>query len=146
GQVHLTVGIVRHESHGRSRKGVCSTYLADRAFDAATVPVFVQTSHSFRLPASGDTPIVMVGPGTGIAPFRAFLHERLATAAKGRNWLFFGEQRSASDFFYRGELESMLSSGHLTRLSTAFSRDQQDKVYVQHRMLEQAAILWEWLQ
>jgi sulfite reductase (NADPH) flavoprotein alpha-component len=146
GQVHLTVGIVRHESHSRARKGVCSTYLADRAFDAATVPVFVQRSHSFRLPASGDTPIVMVGPGTGIAPFRAFLHERLATAAKGRNWLFFGEQRSASDFFYREELESMLGSGHLTRLSTAFSRDQQDKVYVQHRMLEQAATLWEWLQ
>ena len=146
GQVHLTVGIVRHESHGRPRKGVCSTFLAERAGDSAHVLVFVQTSHGFRLPASGDTPIIMVGPGTGVAPFRGFLHERQAAGAKGRNWLFFGEQRSASDFFYRDEFEPMLRSGHLTRLSTAFSRDQPDKVYVQHRMLEEAATLWGWLQ
>jgi sulfite reductase (NADPH) flavoprotein alpha-component len=146
GQVHLTVGIVRHEAHGRSRKGVCSTFLADRVIDSATVPVFVQTSHGFRLPQSGDVPIIMVGPGTGIAPFRAFLHERQATGAKGRNWLFFGEQHAASHFYYRDELQAMLQSGHLTRLSTAFSRDQADKVYVQNRMLEEAVALWDWLQ
>jgi sulfite reductase (NADPH) flavoprotein alpha-component len=146
GQVHLTVGIVRHESQGRARKGVCSTFLADRAPGRVPVPVFVQKSSSFRLPANGDTAIIMVGPGTGVAPFRAFLHERQATGAKGRNWLFFGEQRAATDFYYREELERMLQSGHLTKLSTAFSRDQAEKIYVQNRMLEAAAELWAWLQ
>jgi sulfite reductase (NADPH) flavoprotein alpha-component len=146
GQVHLTVGIVRHEAHGRPRKGVCSTFLADRVIDSATVPVFVQTSHGFRLPASGDVPIIMVGPGTGVAPFRAFLYERQATGAKGRNWLFFGEQHAASDFYYRDELDGLLRSGCLTKLSTAFSRDQADKIYVQNRMLEDAAELWAWLE
>ncbi|HSU56482.1 MAG TPA: sulfite reductase flavoprotein subunit alpha, partial [Candidatus Dormibacteraeota bacterium] len=116
GQVHLTVNIVRYDSWGRTRKGVCSSFLADRASAQSPVPVFVQKSHGFRLPASGDTPIIMVGPGTGIAPFRAFLHERQASDAKGRNWLFFGEQRAATDFYYRDELEAMQASGHLTRL------------------------------
>jgi sulfite reductase (NADPH) flavoprotein alpha-component len=146
GQAHLTVGIVRHDSHERARKGVCSTFLADRAGEVVVVPVFVQVAHNFRLPAGGDTPIIMVGPGTGVAPFRAFLHERRATGARGRNWLFFGEQRSATDFYYRDELESMLQAGHLTKLNTPFSRDQADKVYVQDRMLEEAATLWAWLQ
>jgi sulfite reductase (NADPH) flavoprotein alpha-component len=145
GQVHITVGIVRHASHGRARKGVCSNFLADSSPAQVRVPVFIQKAQNFRLPVGGDTPIVMVGPGTGVAPFRAFLHERQATGAKGRNWLFFGEQRAASDFYYREELEPMLSSGLLTKLSTAFSRDQADKIYVQHRMLEQAAELWAWL-
>jgi sulfite reductase (NADPH) flavoprotein alpha-component len=145
GQVHLTVGIVRHASHGRARKGVCSTFLADRATNTTPLPVFVQKSHGFRLPASGDTPIIMIGPGTGVAPFRGFLHERRATGAKGRNWLFFGEQRAATDFYYRDELEPMFQGGHLTKLSTAFSRDQADKVYVQHRMIEEASELWVWL-
>jgi sulfite reductase (NADPH) flavoprotein alpha-component len=146
GQVHLTVSIVRHESHGRAHKGVCSTFLADRVSGRVAVPVFVQKSTAFRLPASGDTPIIMVGPGTGIAPFRAFLHERQATSAQGRNWLFFGEQHAATDFYYREELETMLSSQHLTRLTTAFSRDQADKIYVQDRMREESAELWSWLQ
>jgi sulfite reductase (NADPH) flavoprotein alpha-component len=146
GQVHLTVGIVRHETQGRWRKGVCSTFLADRAEDPVSVPVFVQTSHGFRLPADSEVPIIMVGPGTGVAPFRAFLHERQAIGAKGRNWLFFGEQRAASNFYYRDEFEFMLDSRHLTRLSTAFSRDQADKVYVQNRMLEEGGLLWEWLE
>jgi sulfite reductase (NADPH) flavoprotein alpha-component len=146
GQVHLTVSIVRHTSHGRARKGVCSTFLADRAPGRVPVPVFVQKSSSFRLPANGDTAIIMVGPGTGVAPFRAFLHERRATGAKGRNWLFFGEQRAATDFYYREELEPMRESGHLTKLSTAFSREQANKVYVQNRMLEEAAEVWAWLQ
>jgi sulfite reductase (NADPH) flavoprotein alpha-component len=144
--VHLTVNIVRYDSRGRARKGVCSSFLADRVSAQSPVPVFVQKSHGFRLPASGDTPIIMVGPGTGVAPFRAFLHERQAAGAKGRNWLFFGEQRAATDFYYRDELEAMQASGHLTRFRTAFSRDQSDKVYVQHRILEDAAELWAWLQ
>ncbi|MBV9488636.1 MAG: sulfite reductase subunit alpha, partial [Verrucomicrobia bacterium] len=143
-QVHLTVSTVRYDSFGRKRKGVCSTFLADRV--TGPVPVFVQVSHSFRLPADGRTPIVMVGPGTGVAPFRAFLHERRVASAQGRNWLFFGEQRAATDFYYRDELEAMLADGHLTKLSTAFSRDQGQKVYVQHRMLEHGPELWAWLQ
>jgi sulfite reductase (NADPH) flavoprotein alpha-component len=146
GQVHLTVSIVRHNSAGRGRKGVCSTFLADRVGTQAPVPVFVQQSHGFRLPPSGETPIIMVGPGTGVAPFRAFLHERQAVGAKGRNWLFFGEQRAATDFYYREELQSMLTHGHLNKLCTAFSRDQADKIYVQNRMLENAGTLWAWLQ
>ncbi len=146
GQVHLTVGIVRHDSHARARKGVCSTFLADRVNGLVVVPVFLQTAHNFRLPASGDTPVIMVGPGTGVAPFRAFLHERQAIGAKGRNWLFFGEQRAATGFFYRDEFEAMSQSGHLTKFSTAFSRDQSQKVYVQDRMLEEAATLWAWLE
>jgi sulfite reductase (NADPH) flavoprotein alpha-component len=145
GQVHLTVSVVRHHSHGRVRKGVASTFLADRAAEIQ-VPVFVQSAPGFRLPANGDAPVIMVGPGTGIAPFRAFLHERRAIGAKGRNWLFFGEQRAATDFYYRDELVKMFSDGHLTRLSTAFSRDQAEKIYVQHRMLENAAELWSWLE
>lgn len=146
GQVHLTVNIVRYDSYGRTRKGVCSSFLADRVGAQSPIPIFVQKSHGFRLPPSGDTPVIMVGPGTGIAPFRAFLHERQAAEAKGRNWLFFGEQRAATDFYYRDELEAMQASGHLTRLRMAFSRDQSDKVYVQHRILEDASELWAWLQ
>jgi sulfite reductase (NADPH) flavoprotein alpha-component len=143
-QVHLTVASVRYESFGRKRKGVCSTFLADRA--NGQVPVFTHVAKGFRLPASGDTPIIMVGPGTGIAPFRAFLHDRKAKGAKGRNWLFFGDQKASTDFLYREELDVMLAEGHLTRLSTAFSRDQTEKIYVQHRMLEAAGELWAWLE
>lgn len=143
GEVHLTVGIVRYESHGLARGGVCSTFLADRAGE---VPVFVQPSHGFKLPASGDTPIIMVGPGTGIAPFRAFMEERIVTGAKGRNWLFFGDQRRGTDFLYEETLTSWLRDGQLSRLDLAFSRDQAEKIYVQHRMGEQAAELWAWLE
>jgi sulfite reductase (NADPH) flavoprotein alpha-component len=143
-QVHLTVAAVRYESFGRQRKGVCSTFLADRT--GGTVPVFVHVSKGFRLPASDDAPIIMVGPGTGIAPFRAFLHDRRARGAKGKNWLFFGDQKASTDFLYREELEAMQADGHLTRLDTAFSRDQEAKIYVQQRMLENAAEVWAWLQ
>ena len=146
GQVHLTVNVVRYESFGRARKGLASSFLADRVDAEAPVPVFIQTSHGFRLPANGKTPVIMVGPGTGIAPFRAFLHERRASGATGPNWLFFGEQRAATDFYYRDELEQMFSDGHLTKLCTAFSRDQTEKIYVQNRMLENAAALWSWLE
>ncbi len=145
-RVHLTVNIVRFESLDRKRKGVCSTFLAERAEPAATIPVFVHANKNFRPPANGETPIIMVGPGTGIAPFRGFLHERRATGAKGKNWLFFGDQHSATDFMYRDELDTMMRDGVMTRLDTAFSRDQDEKVYVQHRMREHAKELFAWLE
>lgn len=147
GQVHLTVGAVRYDLHGRGRKGVCSTFLADRAVSGETrVGVFVHANRAFRAPASGDTPMIMVGPGTGIAPFRAFLHERKAAGAQGKNWLFFGDQRAATDFLYRDELADLMREGVLTRLDTAFSRDQAEKIYVQQRMLEHSAELYAWLE
>ncbi|SFT80440.1 bifunctional nitrate reductase/sulfite reductase flavoprotein subunit alpha [Paraburkholderia aspalathi] len=145
GEVHLTVAAVRYSNGRRNRKGVSSTFLADRAGDV-NVPVFVQKSAHFRPPHVSDTPIIMVGPGTGVAPFRGFLHERRARGDKGRNWLFFGEQHAATDFYYRDELEAMRDSGLLTRLDVAFSRDQTEKVYVQDRMREQGAQLWAWLE
>jgi sulfite reductase (NADPH) flavoprotein alpha-component len=147
-QVHLTVGVVRYAKDGcpRPRKGVASTFLAERVRPGVTVKVFVQPSHGFRLPPGGDTPVILVGPGTGIAPFRAFLQERRAVGARGRNWLFFGDQRRDCDFLYQEELEAYLRSGLLTRLDLAFSRDQREKIYVQHRMLENAAQLWAWLE
>ena len=145
-EVHLTVGAVRYaNSLGRSCKGVASTFLAERIRPGQRVRVFVQPSHRFGLPA-GDVPIIMVGPGTGIAPFRAFLQDRRATGAIGKSWLFFGDHRSETDFLYRDELQDYLSTGVLSRLDTAFSRDQATKLYVQHRMLEHAAELWAWLQ
>ena len=146
GEVHLTVGAVRYESHGRERKGVASTFLADRVGDADFVKVFVQPSHGFKPPASGETPMIMVGPGTGIAPFRAFLEERQATGANGKNWLFFGDQKRDTDFLYDELLMGWEKSGLLTRLDLAFSRDQERKIYVQDRMMENAAELWAWLE
>jgi sulfite reductase (NADPH) flavoprotein alpha-component len=147
GQVHLTVGAVRYEKDGRAREGVCSTFLSDRAVPTESrVGVFIHSNNAFRPPSSGDTPMIMVGPGTGIAPFRAFLHERKATAARGKNWLFFGDQRAATDFLYREELDTLKTEGLLTRLDLAFSRDQEEKVYVQQRMLENAAELYAWLE
>jgi sulfite reductase (NADPH) flavoprotein alpha-component len=146
GEVHLTIAIVRYDGHGRPCKGVCSTFLADRVDEQTPVQVFVQPSHGFRLPQNPDVPVIMIGPGTGVAPFRAFLEERRAIGAQGKNWLFFGDQRRATDFLYADELESMLKDGHLTHLDTAFSRDQQEKIYVQNRMLEKSAEFWEWLE
>jgi sulfite reductase (NADPH) flavoprotein alpha-component len=140
--VHLTVAAVRYESHGRKREGVCSTFLADRA---ETVPVFVHTAKHFRVPEDPSTHVIMVGPGTGIAPFMAFLQERKVSGATGQNWLFFGDQKSATDFLYQEELEVWQQEGVLHKLSTAFSRDQAEKVYVQHRMLEAAEELFAWL-
>jgi sulfite reductase (NADPH) flavoprotein alpha-component len=146
GQVHLTVGVVRYASLARQRKGVCSTFLSDRAEASAPLPVFIQENKNFRPPSSGDTPMIMIGPGTGIAPFRAFLEERQAIGAKGKNWLFFGDQRAATDFIYRDELETLRRDGLLSRLDVAFSRDQTEKVYVQHRMRENARELFDWLE
>lgn len=140
-EVHLTVAAVRYGK----RKGVSSTFLADRA-ENADVPVFVQPSKHFRTPGDGNVPMIMIGPGTGVAPFRAFLQERRARGDQGKNWLFFGEQHAASDFYYRDELQGMQRDGLLTELSLAFSRDQAQKIYVQDRLLEQGAELWRWLQ
>ncbi|MEH0873580.1 sulfite reductase subunit alpha [Pectobacterium cacticida] len=145
-QIHLTVSTVRYGVEGQLRGGVCSTFLADRAAESGTVPIFIQKSAHFRPPQHPDTPMIMVGAGTGIAPFRAFLQERQATKAQGKNWLFFGEQRAATDFYYRNELEKLQREGYLHRLDTAFSRDQHEKIYVQHRMREQGAELWRWLE
>ncbi|WP_176058200.1 bifunctional nitrate reductase/sulfite reductase flavoprotein subunit alpha [Paraburkholderia sp. BCC1876] len=144
-EVHLTVSAVRYSNGRRHRKGVSSTFLADRAGDV-DVPVFVQKSAHFRPPHGADTAMIMVGPGTGVAPFRGFLHERRARGDSGRNWLFFGEQHASSDFYYRDELEAMRDDGLLNRLDVAFSRDQADKIYVQDRMREQGAQLWSWLE
>lgn len=145
-EVHLTVAIVRYMTNGRDRVGVASTFLADRAAVGVTpVPVFVSHSH-FRPPADGTRDCIMVGPGTGIAPFRAFVQERVAAGATGRNWLFYGDQHRATDFLYGDEWTAALARGALTRLDLAFSRDQPRKIYVQDRMRENAAELWAWLQ
>ncbi|MFF1903008.1 molybdopterin-dependent oxidoreductase [Kitasatospora sp. NPDC058218] len=145
-EVRLTVSVVRYTNDlGRDRKGVCSTYLADSA-DDGPVQVFVQRSPHFRPPAGPATPMIMVGPGTGVAPFVGFLEDRQARGHTGPNWLFFGEQREATDFYYREDLEAFRASGHLDRLDVAFSRDQRNKVYVQDRMREHGPRLWRWLQ
>jgi len=144
--VQTTVRVVRYESHGRSRQGLASGHLGDRCPVGTKMPIFLHSNASFRLPEDTSAPVIMIGPGTGIAPFRAFLEERKATGAKGDNWLFFGEQRQALDFLYKDELEGMQRDGVLTRLDTAFSRDQHRKVYVQDRMREHCAELYEWLE
>ena len=145
GEVHLTVGVVRYDLNGRGYQGLGSGYFAEHLRAGRPVPVFVQKAHGFALPADPNTPIVMVGPGTGIAPFRAFLQERAAAKAGGPCWLFFGDQHAARDFLYRDELAAWGEARVLTRLSTAFSRDQAEKIYVQHRMLEEGEELWRWL-
>ncbi len=143
-QVHFIVDVVRYESNGRLRKGVCSSFLAERA-DDVPVPVFPSVAKHFHLPENSDTPIIMVGPGTGVAPFRAYLQERKATGAKGKNWLFFGSQHERCDFAYGDEFKAFMKEGILTRLDCAWSRDQTQKIYVQHRMTENAAEIWKWI-
>lgn len=145
GRVELCIGVVRAERRGRVRDGVASCHLAYRAEGGAALTAHVQSSH-FRLPANAATPVIMVGPGTGIAPFRAFLQHREATGAKGPAWLFFGDQRRATDFLFGEEIAAWQAKGVLSRLSLAFSRDQAAKIYVQDRMREEAADLWRWLQ
>lgn len=146
--VHLTVATVRYHTFGRDRKGVCSTFLAERvALNETVIPTFIKEGKGFRLPsADDDTPVIFCGPGTGIAPFRSFLQERDATQAKGKAWLFFGEVSSKTDFFYEEEFNDYLNRGVLTHLTTAFSRDQAEKIYVQHRIIENATELWKWLE
>ncbi|WP_066250327.1 sulfite reductase subunit alpha [Neobacillus drentensis] len=145
-EVHLTIGAVRYTAHGRDRKGVCSISFAERLKEGDTIPVFVQANKHFHLPESSDQDIIMVGPGTGIAPFRSFLQERAVNKGTGRSWLFFGDQHVASDFLYQDELEKYQQDGVLTKLDAAFSRDTAQKVYVQNKMLEHSKELFEWLE
>ncbi len=146
GRIHTTVSVVRYRTHDRERGGVCSTLLADRVEPGDRLPIYIQPNKKFRLPQDPTAPMIMVGPGTGIAPFRSFLHERRAAGATGRNWLFFGERSASTDFLYRDELEQMRGDRHLTQLDTAFSRDQERKIYVQNLMMQNARQLWGWLE
>lgn len=145
-QVHLTVAAVRYHSHGRDRTGVCSCHVADDIEVGDKLRVYFHSNKNFRLPESDDTPIIMVGPGTGIAPFRAFVEERAAREAKGKNWLFFGDQHFSYDFLYQLEWLDYLEEGVLTEMSTAFSRDQKEKIYVQDRLRERGAEIYRWLE
>jgi sulfite reductase (NADPH) flavoprotein alpha-component len=147
GEAHLCITVVRYSTHGRAKKGLASGFFADHSdLFVNNIPVYVQESRTFRLPKDGATDVIMVGPGVGLAPFRAFLEQRVLDGATGRNWLFFGEQREATDFLYGAELLGYQHQGKLHRLDLAFSRDQSFKIYVQHRMREQGKELWSWLQ
>lgn len=143
-EVHLTVAVVRYEGNGKERKGVCSSYLAERVGER--VPCYLHPNKNFKLPDDPSIPIIMVGPGTGIAPFRAFIEERRVTGASGKNWLFFGDRSQKTDYLYENEWESYHNDGILNDLDLAWSRDQEKKVYVQHKMLEKMGQLWSWLQ
>jgi sulfite reductase (NADPH) flavoprotein alpha-component len=145
-EVHLCIAAVRYNTDGVAHKGVASTFLADRLPLGETTGIYFHAANHFRLPTDLTKPVIMVGPGTGIAPFRAFLEEREATKAPGKNWLFFGDQKRASDFLYHDQIIEWVQKGHLTRLDTAFSRDQEEKIYVQTRMLQAANELWQWLE
>jgi len=145
-EVHLTIRKVSFEAHGRERYGVCSSYIADRLESGDTLPVFVQHNPNFKLPQNPDIPLIMIGPGTGVAPFRSFLGEREEIGASGKTWLFYGDQHFSTDFLYQTEWQRWLKEGVLTRMDVAFSRDTAQKVYVQHRMLEKSKELYQWLQ
>ena len=145
-EVHLTIAVIRYECRGRVRGGLASTWFADRVAIGDVTAVYVHPNPRFRLPSDPGTPIIMIGPGTGIAPFRAFLHHRRKHGFTGRTWLFFGERHASCDFLYRSEIESFIAGHELTRFDTAFSRDQHQKIYVQHRMLEAGKEIWSWLQ
>ncbi len=145
-EVHLTIRKVQYEAHGRERYGVCSTYIAEHLEPGDPLPVFVQHNPNFKLPQNPDTPIIMIGPGTGVAPFRAFLGEREETGAQGKTWLFFGDRHFSTDFLYQVEWQRWLKDGVLTRMDVAFSRDTDEKVYVQHRILEHGKELYQWLE
>ncbi|WP_054957440.1 assimilatory sulfite reductase (NADPH) flavoprotein subunit [Paenibacillus dakarensis] len=145
-EVHLTIRKVEYEAHGRERKGVCSGYTSERLEVGAQLPIFIQQNPNFKLPINADAPVIMVGPGTGVAPFRAFLEEREELGAKGKSWLFYGDRHFVTDFLYQTDWQRMLQEGILTKLDVAFSRDTDEKVYVQQRMLENGRELYEWLQ
>ncbi|WP_144556587.1 assimilatory sulfite reductase (NADPH) flavoprotein subunit [Bacillus pumilus] len=144
-EVHLTIGAVRYDAHGRERQGVCSILCAERLQPGDTLPVYIQHNQNFKLPENPDAPIIMVGPGTGIAPFRSFMQEREETGASGKSWLFFGDQHFVTDFLYQTEWQKWLKDGVLTKMDVAFSRDSEEKVYVQHQMKKQSKELFEWL-
>jgi len=145
-EVHLTIGAVRYESHNRDREGVCSILCADRLQPGDTLPIYIQHNQNFKLPENPEAPIIMVGPGTGIAPFRSFMQEREEKGAEGKSWLFFGDQHFVTDFLYQTEWQKLIKDGILTKMDVAFSRDSEQKVYVQHRMLEQSKELFSWLE
>lgn len=145
-EVHLTIGAVRYEAHGRERKGVCSVLCSERLQPGDTIPVYLQSNKNFKLPQNQETPIIMVGPGTGVAPFRSFMQEREETGAKGKSWMFFGDQHFVTDFLYQTEWQKWLKDGVLTKMDVAFSRDTEEKVYVQNRMLEHSKELFQWLE
>lgn len=146
GEVHLTIGRVAYEALGRNRRGLASGFIADEAEQNGILPVFISSNEMFRLPADPDVPVIMVGPGTGVAPFRAFLQERQERGSKGKNWLFFGDQHFSTDFLYQLEWQNFLKKGVLSRINAAFSRDTGQKVYVQHKMHSKATELYAWLQ
>jgi len=147
GFVELTVGIVRFNYHDRQRGGLCTQYMADEVVVNETdVGVFMSPTKSFILPEDENTDIIMVGPGTGIAPFRAFMEQRVHDKSPGRNWLFFGDQSEKTEYYYKDEIEGWLDSGNLYRFTTAWSRDQEQKIYVQHRLKEHGAEVWEWFE
>lgn len=145
-EVHFTVRAVRYQSHGRDRYGVCSVHCAERVQPGDTLPIYIQNNPNFKLPANPDAPIIMIGPGTGVAPFRSFLEEREEQGSGGKSWLFYGDQHFVTDFLYQTDWQRMLKDGVLSKLDVAFSRDTEEKVYVQHRILEQSAELYAWLQ
>jgi len=145
-EVHLTIRTVRYNARGRERYGVCSVQCAERLEPGDTLPIYIHQNPNFKLPASPDTPLILIGPGTGVAPFRAFMEEREETGAEGKTWLFFGDRHFLTDFLYQVEWQRWLKEGVLTRMDVAFSRDTAEKVYVQHRMLEKSRDLYEWLQ
>ena len=145
-EVHTTVRVLKYHTHGLDRQGVASGHLGERAPVGGTMPIFLHENNAFRLPEDPDAPVIMVGPGTGVAPFRAFLEERQAGGAKGPMWLFFGEQRRHTDFLYEQQFSGMLADGTLSKLHTAFSRDTGKKVYVQDRMQENCNDLYDWLE
>jgi sulfite reductase (NADPH) flavoprotein alpha-component len=144
-QAHLLVTNVGFVSHGRARKGISTSFLSERIVEGAAVPSFIHTAKHFRLPDDPAAPIIMIGVGTGLAPYRGYLQEREAVGASGRNWLFFGEQRRTANFYHETELTAYAAAGLLTRFDTAFSRDQASKIYVQHRIREQGREVWSWL-
>ena len=145
-EAHLTIGAVRYEANGRERNGVCSVQIAERIQPGDKLPIYIQNNQNFKLPENPETPIIMVGPGTGVAPFRSFMQEREESGAEGKSWLFFGDQHFVTDFLYQTEWQNWLKDGVLTKMNIAFSRDTAEKVYVQHRMLEQSKELFEWLE
>lgn len=145
-EVHLTISVVRYEAHDRDRQGVCSIQCAEHLEPGDTLPIYIHKNENFRLPANAETPIIMIGPGTGIAPFRSFIEERSETGAEGKSWLFFGAQHYVTDFYYQLEWQNYVKDGALTRLDVAFSRDTDEKVYVQHRIKQASQELYEWIE
>ena len=145
-EVHITVGAVRYEAHERTRKGVCSVQLAERIQPGDTLPIYLKKNPNFKFPFDEETPVIMIGPGTGVAPFRSYMQEREELGLSGNTWLFFGEQHFTTDFLYQTEWQAWLKDETLAKLDLAFSRDTEEKIYVQHRIAQQSELFYEWLQ